>query len=369
MLSTPVIRGAQEIGPYQILEDLGPAPFGTAYLAVDTRGDRMVILKVIPLSRPGLWQDAAPWEILLAETETLGRIYHRGLPGPLEIGEHEGSLLIASAYVEGRTLHALLAQGERPDRVALVDWGCRLLEILAEAHAQGILHRHLTEDEVIVTPQGRLVLTGFGLTQLAFHPPAAAPPEQLAGELYTPQGDLYAVGCLLRRLAFAGGVCGSRGSRGGPRRRGLGARDPLLRVLARATSLDPEARYESAEEMAEALREAGRTEAAPALRHGKVEAAPDSGPLGRVAIFPQRFQKPPQPSVPQPPPSSSVQEEDGQGGDLWRALVLLVASLLLMSFVLTTGWLLLADGGTRPGAEPTVHSQAPVRPMVRRLIH
>lgn len=357
MLSTPAIRGAQEVGPYQVLEDLGPAPFGTAYLAVDTRGDFMVILKVIPLSRPGLWQDAASWEILLAETEALGRIYHPGLPGLLALEEHEGSLLIAFSYTEGRTLRELLARGERPGRAALVDWGGQLLDVLADAHAQGILHRRLTEDEVIITEQGRLVLTGFGLTQLVFPPQAAAPPEQLAGELYTPQSDLYAVGCLLRRLAFAGSVHGSRAGR-----RRLGARDPLLRVLARATSLDPEARYESAEEMAEALREAGRAETSPVLRRGEMDATPDTGPLGRVAIFPQRFQRPPQPSAAQPVPPSSVQEEDGQR-DLWRALVFLVASLLLMSFVLTTGWLLLGDGGSRPGAGPTVRSQSPVRPM------
>ena len=65
------------------------------------------------------------------------------------------------------------------------------------------------EDEVIVTPERRLVLTGFGLTQLVFHPQTATPPEQLAGELCTPQGDLYAVGSLLRRLAFAGAICGA----------------------------------------------------------------------------------------------------------------------------------------------------------------
>ncbi|HEV2855160.1 MAG TPA: serine/threonine-protein kinase [Thermoanaerobaculia bacterium] len=359
MPSTTAIKRIEEIGPYHVLEDLGPAPFGTAYLALDTRSDRMAVLKVIPPSRPGLWEDSASWEILLAETEALGRIYHHGLPSLLEIDELEGSLLIAFTYVEGRTLRELLAQGERPDRATLVEWGCQLLDALAEAHAQGILHRHLAEGEVIVTPEGRLVLTGFGLTQLVFHRQAAAPPEQLAGELDTPQSDLYAVGCLLRRLAFAGGAYGSHAGR-----RRLGARDPLLKVLARATSLDPEARYESAGEMAEALREAGRGETAPVLRQREVDAVPETGPLGRVAIFPQRFQKPPQPSAAQPDPSSGAQEEEGQR-DLWRALVFLVASLLLMSFILTTGWLLLGDGGSRPGAKPTVRSQSPVRPLGR----
>jgi serine/threonine protein kinase len=340
MPAKPAIKGVEEVGPYQILGDLGPAPFGTAYLAVDIRGQRghrghrggtTVILKGIPPLRPGLWQDAASWEILLAETEALGRIYHPGLPDLREIAEHEGSLWIAFAYTEGLTLRELLARGERPDRSTLVAWGCQLLEILAEAHAQGVLHRHLGEDEVIVTPERRLVLTGFGLTQLVCHPQTAVPPEQLAGEPCTPQGDLYAVGSLLRRLAFAGAIC--RGCRGG-RGSGLGSRDPLLKVLARATSLNPAARYESAADMAEDLRKAGRSYAGVSPR----KRAPGDGATGRVASFPG---VPPRPAT-VPERSFGISpgaQEDGQN-DLWRALVLLVGSLLLMTAVLATGCLL-----------------------------
>lgn len=229
MLSTPVIRGVQEIGPYQVLEDLGPAPFGIAYLAADTRSDRTVMLKVIPASRPGSWQEDVPWEILLTETAALGRIYHRGIPGLLEIADHEGALVVAFAPPEGRSLHDLLLAGERPDRATLVDWGCQLLDVLAEAHAHGILHRHLTEEEVMLAPGRRVILTGFGLTRLAFDPLVTPPPEQLAGEPYTARSDLYAVGSLLRRLAFAAGARPShdkryRNCRGRASRAELGGR-------------------------------------------------------------------------------------------------------------------------------------------------
>lgn len=339
MAARAAIKEVEEIGPYQILEDLGPAPFGNAWLAAaprapraprDYRGGPTVILKVISPARPGLWQDAASWEILLAETEALGRIYQPGLPELVEIAEHEGSLWIAFAYTEGLTLRELLARGERPDRSTLVDWGCQLLEILAETHAQGVLHRHLGEDEVIITPERRLVLTGFGLTQLVFHPQTATPPEQLAGELCTPQGDLYAVGSLLRRLAFAGAICGGGGCRGGG---GLGSRDPLLKVLARATSLNPAARYESAADMAEALRKAGRSYVGVSPR----KRDPGDGATGRVASFPG---VPPRPAaVPESPSGGTREGEDGQN-DLWRAVVLLVGSLLLMTAVLATGYLL-----------------------------
>jgi eukaryotic-like serine/threonine-protein kinase len=353
MLSTSAIKRSEEIGPYHVLEDLGPAPFGTACLALDSRRDRMAVLKVIPPSRPGLWQDSVSWEILLAETEALGRIYHPGLPVLLEIDEIEGSLLIACQYVEGRTLRERLAQGERPDRAALVDWGCQILGALAEAHAQGILHRHLSEGEVIVTPQGRLVLTGFGLTQLVFDPPAAAPPEQLAGELWAPQSDLYAVGCLLQRLAFTGAVHSGRGRGGG---RGLGSRDPLIKVLARATSPDPAARYESAEDMAAALREAGRLDADSWSRPRRLAGEPMGG---QVAVFPGAPLK----------PAAAPESPEEEQGELWRALLLLVAALLLMTVVLMTGWILVLDPGdapSRPSSRPLVGAGPPVPAVLSR---
>jgi serine/threonine protein kinase len=330
MLSTPV-RGVEEIGPYQILEDLGPAPCGTLYLAVDTRSDRKAMLKVIPPSRPGALQEAAPWEILLAETRSLFRIYHRGIPTLYELADLEGSLLVAFAPVEGSTLHDLLARGDRPDRTRLVDWGCQLLAILAEAHAEGIVHRHVSEDQIVVTPEGHLVLTGFGLTQLFFEPLTPCPPEHSPAEPFTAQTDLYAVGLLLRRLAFLSGLKG-----GGVSSQG---RDPLFKVLARAAFPDPAARFEDAAEMAEALRTAGGLEApaaeagsdpAPLLQHrAQLRAVPAPLPAAAVPLHP---------ALPASPLASSENE------DRRFALLLVAAALLLMLTVIATGWFLIGRG-------------------------
>lgn len=337
MHSTPVPAGSQDIGPYDVLEDLGPAPFGMAYLALDTRSDRTAVLKVIPPSRPGLSQEITPWEILLEETAALTRIYHRGLPALFEVTEHEGSLLVAFEAVEGQTLHELLAQGARPDRGQLIDWGCQILDVLAEAHAEGLLHRHVGEDSVLVTPEGQVVLTGFGLTQLVYDPLTALAPEQLAGEPLTPQSDLYAVGSLLRRLTFAsrlksgGGVVGSNG------------RDPLLKVLARATFPDPAARYRSAEEMAEALRQAGRARGPRAVAPA-AGSRPDTAETAAVTPFPT---------------SQHARPEPSEDGDRRWALLLLAVTLLLMLSVIATGWFLIG-GESRPesqGAAKTSRSE------------
>ncbi|HEX7185607.1 MAG TPA: hypothetical protein VF756_27530 [Thermoanaerobaculia bacterium] len=336
MLSTQVIRGVEDIGPYQVLENLGPAPFGTAYLTVDSRTDQTAIVKAIPPSQPWLLQEPTPWELLLKETESLFRIYHRGIPALLEIAEHDGMLVVAFAPAEGETLHEFLARGGRPDRALLIDWGCQLLEILAEAHAEGILHRHVTEDQIVLSPDGHLVLTGFGLTQIYFDPLTTFPPVHVSTETCTPQDDLYSVGLLLRRLAFASGLKSG----------GVPGRDPLLKVLARATFPDPATRFQDAAEMADALRSTGRVSGASVRRDSAAprETAPAS--ISSVRQLPVRF-------IPDPAP------EPSEGSDRRFALMLVAAALLLMLTVIATGWFLIAPASEDASA-PRPIPAAPV---------
>lgn len=250
-----------------------------------------------------------------------------------------------SGWYGGRSLRELLARGERPDRPTLIAWGCQLLEILAAAHARGVLHRHITEDEVIVTPEGRVVLNGFGLKRLFLDLRVPPPPEQLAGQPYTARGDLYAVGLLLRRLAFAGALHGCRD--------GLRKRDPLLKVLARATFTDPAGRYESAGEMAEALREAGRTEEAGRLRRRDSAAAP----AARVTPFPGASLR----LV--PAPSGAPRPREGADPDLWKLLLLTTVLLLVATFVLAAGWFLVGrEDSYWPAGNPSTHVWSPPSP-------
>src|SRR6266545_101086 len=346
MLSTSVIRGLDEIGPYQILEDLGPAPSGIAYLAMDNRTDQRALLKVI---HPGLLQQETPLDVLLQETRALLPIYHRGIPNVFEIAEHDGMLVAAFASVVGSTLHDLMVQGKRPNRGLLVDWGCQVLEILAEAHAAGGVHRHVGEDQIVVTPDGRLVLTGFGLTQIHFDSLSVVPPELSTGAPLTPQSDLYAVGMLLRRLAFASALRGGRGA-GEPRR------DPLLKVLARATFPNPVARFRDAREMADALRQAGRA-GAPALAAPRpVRSAPRGNPA------------PPQPILAKLParPEPARQTAESKEDDRKLALLLVVAAVVLMLMVIAAGWLLIGRDGAAepmlPAGAATSSKMAPCEP-------
>lgn len=338
-----LLSGMDSFGPYRVLEDLGAVPYGTLYRVVDTRSEEPAMLKVIPPSLQGGWQGSAPWEILLRETEALARIYHRALPSLLEVSEHDGELLVAFAPVDGMSLRDWLAEGGRPDRALLAEWGVEILEALQEAHAAGILHRHVGEDEVFITAEGQVVLTGFGLTQLTFDPHVPLPPEQRPGEPFTEQSDLYALGALLYRLAFVSGL------RSQPAEPGAG-RDPLLKVVARATFADRSARFAGAADMAEALR-AGRGEPV-----GGRDAASPKRPAGREPLSSvARFRLPGR--------AGAVEEgaDRGEGeGDRRNALLFLASSLLLLAFLILAGWLILEmepPGG--PAAAPSSSLRSP----------
>jgi len=233
------------------------------------------------------------------------------------IAKSRGVGLIVSEPADGQTLRELIAQGIRLDRGQLIDWGCQILDVLAEAHAAGRLHRHIGEDSVLVMPDGRIVLTGFGRAQPADEPLAV-------------QSDLCAVGSLLRRLSFASRL---KSAPAAGSTAGSGDRDPLFKVLARATFRDPVAGYRNATDMAEALRQAGRARAQ----------RPISAPVLQLS------------SAPVKPFPTSVHPQAGvaEAGDRRWALLLLAVTLLLMLSVIVTGWLLLG-GDVLPVSPDTV---------------
>ncbi|HYO13934.1 MAG TPA: hypothetical protein VE685_12130, partial [Thermoanaerobaculia bacterium] len=166
----------------------------------------------------------------------------------------------------------------------------------------------------------------------------------LDGEPCTVQSDLYAIGSLLRRLAFAGAL--KSGAFGAGR-----SRDPLLKVLARATCPDPDSRYGSAREMAEALREAGRA-GARRLRPERRSPVPKEVREAPVRLV-----------TPLRTPVAPRRPEESEEGDLWRALLLLVVTLLLIAFLIATGWFIIGqDGSPWPEGEASPAGRSAAAP-------
>lgn len=343
------------IASFRVFADLGEVPGGRLYRAADTRTDLAVLLKVM---RAPAGAGAGARERELAETRRLTRLDREGIPAVYEVGSTEGATYVAFGEAPGRTLRRFVAEGGRVDRATLVDWACQLLDLLAEAHALGVLHRHLGADSVVVGEGGRLTLSGFGLTQTGPDAPELKAPEARQGGELAPASDLYALAALVRRLAAPAAL-------GGAAEEPLAAADPLARVLERATLSDPRERFQDAADLAAAIREAAeppapeppwpvpptakpletpatfatqiiRPSQLAALRGGELSSA---SPAAGAAAPPEAPAEPP----PEPPPAAAPPRRRRLG--LWL--------LLFLALLLAAGaawWLLVAQGAWPPWA-------------------
>lgn len=259
------IFSSSSVASYRVVEELGEVPDGEACRAVDTRSDSPVLLKAIP--REALEAEPRLREAL-AETRRLSRVDRPGIPALYEVSDLDGALLLAFAPTPGTSLLRFVAEGGRVGRARLVDWICQLLGLLAEAHSQEVLHRHLGPDAVVIGEDGSLSLTGFSLTQLAPDAPEFQPPETRGGEGWTAASDLYALGTLFQRLSAPAAL-------GGGAERPLDSGDPFLAVLARATAREPGERFTDAADMELAIRAAAEEAPAAAAPVAPAPAAPE----------------------------------------------------------------------------------------------
>ena len=128
-----------------------------------------------------------------------------------DLGERDGLYYITMEYVEGKSLKDLIrARGRLPVSVTL-SVGKQLARALEVAHEQGVIHRDIKPQNMVVEPDGVLKVMDFGIARLAERPkesgmtqqgasigtPEYMAPEQMIGEAVDPRADLYAVGCVL----------------------------------------------------------------------------------------------------------------------------------------------------------------------------
>lgn len=244
----------------QFRESLGATRFGSAEQAVDIRTGKSVILSRIEL--PKLEREHAAAAQWLADVRRLAEIRVAGVTTLRDLRTEDRDLLLVFEPPPGRPLSELLEQGETVDRATLIAWALRLLELLEPLHEQGVLHRNLGLAAVRIGDDGELSLADVGLTALAGDPTCVQAPEVEWGEPATPSSDLYALGALLRKVAWAAPspLLGSS------------ADDPLTQVL-RISAEVPDRRFATAREMRQALQAAVTGGRGTAIRPPKRDSA------------------------------------------------------------------------------------------------
>src|SRR6266436_3465382 len=203
-----VEKGRVLAGRYEILQLLGRGGMGAVYKARDTELDRIVALKLI---RPELARNPEILRRFKQELILARQVTHKNVIRIFDLGQSDGIKFITMDFVEGRDLRALLVErgkfpGEEASRLMLQI--CRALEA---AHAEGVIHRDLKPQNIMVTGDGRVYVMDFGIARSAHLPgmtqtgaligtPEYMSPEQARGEKLRERSDLFSLGVIFYEL-------------------------------------------------------------------------------------------------------------------------------------------------------------------------
>jgi serine/threonine protein kinase len=163
------------LGPYEIIAPIGSGGMGEVYRARDTRLDRLVAVKVLPLT---LASDAAFRQRLRVEARAISQLSHPHICTLHDIGEQNGTAFLVMELIDGETLAERLrreaGQGLPPQEA--VRLGVQMAEALAAAHRHGIVHRDLKPGNVMLTRIGAsrssapdVKLLDFGLAKVVLN--------------------------------------------------------------------------------------------------------------------------------------------------------------------------------------------------------
>ena len=261
-------------GRYSVLSKIGGGGMADVWLAEDTHLQRRIALKVL---HPRLAQDREFVMRFQREAESAAGLQHPNVVAVFDRGEWQGTYYIAMQYVEGPTLKQLIDSGITVEQgVAVIR---QVLQAAGYAHRQGIVHRDLKPQNVIVDPEGKAVVTDFGIaragvsditqTGSVMGTPHYLTPEQAQGFEVTAVSDLYSIGVMLYevltgRVPFEGesavAVAMKQVSQMPQRPSSIQPRvSPALdAVVMRALEKDPGQRFQSADAFIAALDQAMR---------------------------------------------------------------------------------------------------------------
>ncbi len=364
----------ERIGKYLVQEVIGAGAMGVVYKALDPHIHRTVAVKTIHRSLLEGHHGKAAVQRFRLEAQAAGRLNHPNIVAIYEYGESgdEGlDLHIAMECVEGRSLHAITSQGTRLALADVMAVMVQLLDALNCAHEQRVWHCDVKPSNLLVTRDGRIKVTDFGIARIdstdltqrgaVLGSPGYMAPERYRGEVPDRRVDIFACGVLLYELMTGVAPFGGTAQQAMaqvlhhepappstlPASVALAAFD---KVIARALAKRPADRFTTAVELREAL-----LDAAPA---GSVRHALSSMALVQMRRSPTG----PQPVAPEPQynattmtaaqfaPTMVVTPQAPSGPQPWDPQQLAQLEALLRPLVGPMSRIVVRDGARKSGS-------------------
>ncbi len=200
-----------QIGPYEILSKIGSGGMGSVYLGRHRETGEEAAIKVLPAT---LAREEGFVERFNREIESMQKLSSPHIVKLFASGVDDGTYYYSMEYVEGETLTQLLRRERRVSWETAIDFGVQICIALKAAHDAGIIHRDLKPSNLLLTANGTIKLTDFGVAQVfatdrltitggIVGTAEFMSPEQAEGKRASKQSDLYSLGAVLYAM-----VCG-----------------------------------------------------------------------------------------------------------------------------------------------------------------
>ncbi|MDR6416644.1 protein kinase domain-containing protein [Pseudarthrobacter sulfonivorans] len=204
-------------GRFQLTTRIAIGGMGEVWKAKDLVLGRIVAIKVLKEEYTG---DPGFLQRFRAEARHTALLNHVGIANVFDYGEEEGSAYLVMELVPGQPLSSIIEHEQvlSPDRT--LSMMAQTARALSVAHAQGLVHRDIKPGNLLITPEGRVKVTDFGIARLADQVPLTQTgqvmgtaqylaPEQATGQTATGSSDIYSLGvigyeCLTGHRPFSG---------------------------------------------------------------------------------------------------------------------------------------------------------------------
>ena len=211
------ISGITLGGRFQLTSRIAIGGMGEVWKAQDQVLGRIVAIKILKDEYTG---DPGFRARFRAEAKHTALLNHEGIANVFDYGEEDGSAYLVMELVPGEPLSAMIER----ERVLSADWTLSMIaqtaRALAVAHAQGLVHRDVKPGNLLITPEGKVKITDFGIARLADQVPLTQTgqvmgtaqylaPEQATGQVATGSSDIYSLGiigyeCITGHRPFSG---------------------------------------------------------------------------------------------------------------------------------------------------------------------